>query len=50
MIVVWLFLATPQVCLQFVIMVFPDCTHLLFFHIKYVVVPACKAKCNVVII
>ena len=29
-IVVWLFLAVPRVCLQFVIVVFPDHTHLLF--------------------
>ena len=29
-IVVWLFLAVPSVCLQFVIVVFPDHTHLLF--------------------
>ena len=29
-IVVWLFLAMPRVCLQFVIVVFPDNTHLLF--------------------
>ena len=29
-IVVWLFLAVPCVCLQFVIVVFPDHTHLLF--------------------
>ena len=29
-IVVWLFLVVPWVCLQFVIMVFPDHTHLLF--------------------
>ena len=28
--VVWLFLTTPQVCLQFVIVVFPDDTNLLF--------------------
>ena len=28
--VVWLFLAVPWVCLWFVIMVFPDHTHLLF--------------------
>ena len=28
-IVVWLFLAVPRVCLQFVIVVFPDHTHLL---------------------
>ena len=29
-IVVWLFLAVPWVCQQFVIVVFPDHTHLLF--------------------
>ena len=29
-IVVWLFLAVPWVCVQFVIVVFPDHTHLLF--------------------
>ena len=29
-IVVWLFLAMPRVCLQFVIVVFPDYSHLLF--------------------
>ena len=29
MVVVWLFLAMPWVCLQFVIVVFPDHTHLL---------------------
>ena len=29
-IVVWLFLAVPLVCLQFVIVVFPDHTHFLF--------------------
>ena len=29
-IVVWLFLAVPWVCLQFAIVVFPDYTHLLF--------------------
>ena len=28
--VVWLFLTIPRVCLQFVIVVFPDRTHLLF--------------------
>ena len=27
---VWLFLTMPRVCLQFVIVVFPDHTHLLF--------------------
>ena len=30
MIVVWLFLVMPWVCLQFVIVVFPDHTH--YFH------------------
>ena len=30
-IVMWLFLAVPWVCLQFVIVVFPDHTHLLFW-------------------
>ena len=30
-IIVWLFLAVPWVCLQFVIEVFPDHTYLLFF-------------------
>ena len=31
MIVVWLFSVVPWACLQFVIVVFPDHTHLLFF-------------------
>ena len=31
MIVVLLFLAVPQVCLQFVIVVFPSQTHLLYY-------------------
>ena len=30
-IVVWFFLMMPRVCLQFVIVVFPDQTHLLFY-------------------
>ena len=30
-IVVWLFLMVPRICLQFVIVVFPDQSHLLFF-------------------
>ena len=30
-VIVWLFLAVPWVCLQFVIVVFPGHTHLLFF-------------------
>ena len=29
-IVVWLFLSVPWVCLQFVIVIFPNHTHLLF--------------------
>ena len=35
-VVVWLFLTVPRVCLQFVIVAFPDYTHLLFLYI-YVV-------------
>ena len=35
-IVVWLFLAVPWICLQFVIVVFLDHTHLLFLH-RYIV-------------
>ena len=35
-IIAWLFLAVPRVCLQFVIAVFPDHTHLL---IHYWLVP-----------
>ena len=31
-IVVWLFLAVPWICLQFVIVVFTDHTHLLFWY------------------
>ena len=31
LIVLWLFVAVPWVCLQFVIVVFPDHTNLLFF-------------------
>ena len=33
--VVWLFLAVPWVCLLFVIVVFPDHTHLLFLGSDY---------------
>ena len=36
-IVVWLCLAMPWVCLQFVIVVFPDHTHLLFCYTGYLV-------------
>ena len=32
MIVLWLFLTMPEVCLQFVIVVFSDHTHLLYMH------------------
>ena len=31
-VVVWLFIAVPWVCLQFVIVVFPDQAHLLFLN------------------
>ena len=31
-VVVWLFLAVPWVCLQFLSVLFPDHTHLLFFY------------------
>ena len=34
-VVVWLFLTVPWVCLQFVIVVFPDHTDLLFFKTNY---------------
>ena len=33
-IVVWLFLAVPWVCLKFVIVLFSDNTHLLLFYLK----------------
>ena len=34
-IVVWLFLTMPRVCMQFVIVVFPDHTHILFlWHVR----------------
>ena len=36
-IVLWLFLAMPWVCLQFVTVVFPDHTHLLFTVYEHVV-------------
>ena len=43
----WLFLTVPWGCLQFVIVVFPDHTHLLFFigNAFY----ACTAKTNIII-
>ena len=41
-IVVWLFLAVPMICLQFVIVVFPDHTHYFgkYFKSMYYVVKA----------
>ena len=39
MVVLWLFLAMPQVCLQFVIVVFLDHTHYFFILMN---VSACK--------
>ena len=38
-IVVWLFLAVPWVFLQFVIVVFPNHTHLLFLVAIYIIIP-----------
>ena len=35
-IVLWLFLAVPWVCLQFVIVVFPDHIHLLFSYFSII--------------
>ena len=40
----WLFLAVPWGCLQFVIVVFPDHTHLLFLLCKYISKITCKHK------
>ena len=34
-VVEWLFLAMPWGCLRFVIVVFPDHTHLLYFYIRF---------------
>ena len=42
MIVVWLFLALPWVCLQFAIVVFPDLTHLLFYIYIYIIIFTCQ--------
>ena len=39
-----LFLAVPRGCLQFVIVVFPDHTHLLFVHLKILHHQAIYAK------
>ena len=41
----WLFLAMPRGCLQFVIVVFPDHTHLLFFMEKPGIEPAPGLQC-----
>ena len=35
MLVVWLFLSVPWLCLQFAIVIFPDHTHLLFFGVNH---------------
>ena len=43
-IVVWLFLAVPWVCLQFVIVVCPDHTHLLFLLVAHTTV--LKISCH----
>ena len=40
----WLFLAVPWGCLQFVIVVFPDHSHLLFFIIVIMIVQALETK------
>ena len=45
MIVVWLFLAVPWVCLQFVIVVFPYRTHLLFYIYIYIITLTCHFFC-----
>ena len=34
--VVWLFLTLPRICLQFVIVIFPDHTQLLFLNVQVV--------------
>ena len=44
-VVVWLFLAVPWGCLQFVIVVFPDHTHLLFYRGRGMMFcPACHPE------
>ena len=43
-IVEWLVLAVPQGCLRFVIVVFPDHTHLLFLYATSLVLLGAKAK------
>ena len=52
LIVVWLFLTVPWVCLQFVIVVFPDHTHLLFLvmissrRVKKLLPEICSKYCH----
>ena len=41
-----LFLAVPRGCLQFVIVVFPDHTHLLFLTVKSKVISVLRDICN----
>ena len=43
--VVWLFLALPLVCLQFVIVVFADHTRLLFFGCSVPIPRVCDISC-----
>ena len=47
MIVEWLFFAVPCVCLQFVIVVFPNHTHLLFLTHRRVVKHKISLVCDV---
>ena len=48
MIVTWPFLTMPRVCLQFVIVVFPDHTYLLFF--IYMVLLSSRVKLKTVLL
>ena len=41
MIAAWVFLAVPWGCLQFMIVVFPDQTHLLFYIYIYIITLRC---------
>ena len=45
-IVVWLFLAVPWVCLRFMLVVFPDHTHLLFFIKPHSNLPLLEIVCR----
>ena len=47
-IVVWLFLAVPWICPQFVIVVFPDHTHLLFLHTSVSIMLKCISMQNLI--